>query len=361
MKTSHVVILAGVAVAAIGGAVAVSLSGSGSNAPSTNERVFPALAGKLNDITSLTVARKDETVTVAKKGDAWVMPAKHDYPAAFDKVRRLLLDVADLRPLEQKTSSPSLFASLELEDLSAAEAKSTLVTMKDASGNTVLATYVGKLRFGKGAGGDGTYVRREGSNETWLAKGRVQPDKGVVSWLDRGLIDVARERVATVLLVQADGSKVEAARVKATDKNFTLKSEVPKGKKVKSEWDVNNLAAPFERLELEDVRPVADILVAPGSPYGAVATFDGVVVRADLVEFEGQTWARLNARYEAPSAAPSEDEIKEGKLKTAEEAQKEVEAFNAKVGSWVYRLPDWKTENLRKKVSDLVEDEKSGS
>lgn len=361
MKTSHVVILAGVAVAAIGGAVAVSLSGSGSSAPSANQRVFPALAGKLNDVTSLTVARKDETITVARKGDAWVMPAKSDYPASFDKVRRLMLDISDLRPLEQKTSSPTLFPSLELEDLSAAEAKSTLVTLKDANGGTVLATYVGKLYVGKGAGNDGTYVRRDGSNETWLAKGRVQPDKGVVSWLDRSLIDVARERVATIVLVQADGAKLEAAREKATDKNFTLKTVVPKGKKVKSEWDVNNLASPFERLELEDVRPVADMLIAPGSPYGAVATFDGVVVRADLVEFEGQTWARLSARYEAPSAALSEEEVKEGKLKTADEARKEVEVFNARVGNWAYRLPDWKTENLRKKVSDLVEDEKSGS
>jgi hypothetical protein len=183
----------------------------------------------------------------------------------------------------------------------------------------------------------------------------------VVSWLDRGLIDVARERVATVLLVQADGAKLEAARAKATDKNFTLKNAVPKGKKVKSEWDVNNLAGPFERLELEDVRPVADILVTPGTPYGAIATFDGVVVRADIVELEGQAWARLSARYEAPAATPSEDEVKEGKLKSTDEAKKEVETFNAKVGNWAYRLPDWKTENLRKKIADLIEDEKSGS
>jgi len=349
-------------VAAIGGAVAVSFSGSSTTATSSSERVYPALAGKLNDVASVSVARKDESVTVAKKGDAWVMPAKHDYPASFDKVRKLLLDIAELRPLEQKTSSVSLFPSLELEDLSTADAKSTLVTLKDASGGTVLATYVGKLYIGKGAGNDGTYVRREGSNETWLAKGRVQPEKGAVSWLDRSLSDVARERVASITLVQPDGAKVEASRAKATDKNFTLKTAVPKGKKVKSEWDVNNLASPFERLELEDVRPVAEILVPPMSAYGEVTTFDGVIMRADMVEDgEGKVWARLRARFEAPAATPSEEETKEGKLKTADEAKKEVESFNAKVANWAYRLPDWKVEGLRKKIADLVEDEKTGS
>jgi hypothetical protein len=361
MKQSHVIALGVAAILAVGGAVAVSLSGSGSSTPAASERVFPGLASRINDVASLTVARKEESVTVARKGEAWVVPAKHDYPAAFDKVRRLLLELSDLRPLEQKTSSPSLFASLELEDLSQADAKSTLVTLKDANGGDILSTYVGKQRFGRGAGGDGTYVRKAGGNETWLAKGRVQPDKATINWLDKNLSDVARERVSSVVIVHADRSKVEAVRAKATDKNFTLKTAVPKGKKVKSEWDINNLAAPFERLELEDVRPLSEILVVAGGPYAEVATFDGVIMRADVVEADGQAWVKLAARYEAPTASPSEDETKEGKLKSADDVKKEVETFNARVGAWAYRLPDWKTENLRKKLADLVEDEKSGS
>lgn len=361
MKQSHVIGLAVVAAIAVGGAVAVSLSGPGSSTQSASERVFPALAGRINDVASLTVARKEESVTVARKGDAWVVPGKHDYPAAFDKVRRLLLDLADLRPLEQKTSSPSLFASLELEDLSQADAKSTLVTLKDATGGEILSTYVGKQRFGRGAGGDGTYVRRANSNETWLAKGRVQPDKAQLNWLDKALSDVARERVASIVLVQADGLKVEAARAKATDKNFALKNEVPKGKKVKSEWDVNNLAGPLEKLEFEDVRPLAEILVVAGGPHAEIATFDGMTVRADLVEADGQTWVKLSSRYAEPASAPSEEETKEGKLKSADDVKKEVEALNARVANWAYRLPDWKTDNLRKKITELLEDEKTGS
>ncbi|MBM3538800.1 MAG: DUF4340 domain-containing protein [Alphaproteobacteria bacterium] len=361
MKSSHVIALGIVAAVAVGGAVAVSLSGPGSNTPSASERVFPALAGRINDVTSLSVARKDESVTVTRKGDAWVVPAKHDYPAAFDKVRRLLLDLSDLRPLEQKTSSPALFASLELEDLSQADAKSTLVTLKDAGGGEILATYVGKQRFGRGTGGDGTYVRRAGGNETWLAKGRVQPDKGLLNWLDKNLSDVARERVAAITVVHADGAKVEVAREKVSDKNFALKNQVPEGKKVKSEWDINNLASPFERLELEDVRPLSEILVVAGGPYGEITTFDGMIVRADLVEADAQTWVKLSARYQAPAAEPSEEEKKEGKLKSAGEVKEEVEALNAKVAAWAYRLPDWKTDNLRKKLSDLVEEEKKGS
>jgi len=360
MKTSHVIALGVAALVAVGGAVAVSLSGTGSSTPAASERVFPGLASRINEVASLTVARKEETVTVARKGETWVVPAKHDYPAAFDKVRRLLLELSDLRPLEQKTSSPSLFASLELEDLSQADAKSTLVTLKDANGGEILSTYVGKQRFGRGAGGDGTYVRKAGGNETWLAKGRVQPDKATVNWLDKNLSDVARERVARVTIVAAGAPKVEAMRAKATEKNFTL-AGVPKGKKAKSEWDINNLAAPFERLELEDVRPLSEIPAVAGGPYAEVATFDGMIVRADIVETDGQTWAKLSSRYEAPAAAPTEDETKEGKLKSADEVKKEIETLNAKVANWAYRLPDWKTENLRKKMSDLVEDEKSGS
>ena len=40
--------------------------------------------------------------------DAWTVAEKYNYPAAFEKVRKVLVDLTELRPLEQKTSTPSL-------------------------------------------------------------------------------------------------------------------------------------------------------------------------------------------------------------------------------------------------------------
>src|SRR6185369_1663257 len=208
MKTAHLVGLAAAVVVAVGGAVAVTMTGSdpSSDIPAST-RLFPGLANQVNDASRVIVARKDETVTLAKKGDVWVVTDKSDYPAAFDKIRKLLVDLAELRPLEQKTSTPSMFATLELEDLSTADAKSTLVTVKGATDQDLAALYIGKQRFSRGGNaGDGTYVRKAGDNQTWLAKGKLQADKGVTNWLDKVVVDVARERIAKVTVVQPDGA-----------------------------------------------------------------------------------------------------------------------------------------------------------
>ncbi len=360
MKSKHLIGLAAVAVIAVAGAVAVSFTGSnsGPDMPAT-ARLFPGLADKINDASQIIVARKSETVTIDKKGDTWVVAEKHDYPAAFDKVRKLLVDLTELRPLEQKTSNPVLFRDLELEDLSQPAAKSALVTVKAASGQDLAALYVGKERLARGGtGGDATYVRKSGENQTWLARGRLALENGAIGWLDRQILDVPHERVAKAVIAQPNGGPVvTVTRAKATDKDFAL-AGMPKGKKAKSEWDVNQVASPLESLELDDVLPAADVAVPDKGGYAEFDTFDGLVVRIDLAPKDDKTWVRLSAKYVAPATAPTDDETKAGKLKSADDVKKEVEALNAKAASWAYRVPDWKLDILRKKVDDLVEDEK---
>jgi hypothetical protein len=362
MKTAHLVKLAAAAVLAVGGAVAVSLVGTSpsSDLPSS-ARLIPGLAGQVNDVARVIVARKDETVTLAKKGDSWVVTEKYDYPAAFDKIRKLLVDLAELRPLEQKTSTPSMFATLELEDLSDADAKSALVTVKGATDQDLVALYVGKQRFSRGgSGGDGTYVRKAGDNQTWLTKGRLQVDKGTTAWLDKIIADVARERVAKATIVQPDGTKLVVTRSTPAEKSFAI-VDMPKGRKAKSEYDVNNLAGPLEKLELDDVRPAAEVTAPAKAGYAELVTFDGLTVRATLVPKDNQVWLQVAAQLTPPATAPSEQDVKDGKLKTPDEVKKEVETLTAKTSAWAYRVPDWKLDNLRKKVGDLLEEEKKGS
>jgi hypothetical protein len=362
MKTTHLVGLTAAAVLAVAGAVTVSLTGTSpsSDMPSS-ARLFPSLAGQVNDVGRIAIARKDETVTVVKKGDTWVVAEKYDYPAAFDKVRKLLVDLAELRPLEQKTSTPSVFATLELEDLSEADAKSALVTVKGTDDKDFLALYVGKQRFSRGSsGGDGTYVRKAGDNQTWLTKGRLQVDKGVATWLDKIIADVARERIAKVTVVQPDGAKLVVTRSTPAEKNFTI-VDMPKNRKAKSEYDVNNLAGPLERLELDDVRPAAEVTAPAKAGYAELVTFDGLLVRATLVPKDDQVWLQFATQFTPPAAAPSEQDVKDGKLKTPDEVKKEAETLAAKTSAWAYRIADWKLDNLRKKVGDLLEEEKKGS
>jgi hypothetical protein len=357
MKPKLLLGLAVVALVAVGGAVAVSLN---QNAPApqaqTGQRLYPEIATRAEDIQSVVVARKDGSFRVVRDGERWVVPDKSNYPASTDAVRRLLVGLSELRALEAKTTTAATYPELEVENVDTPDAKSVQVTLLDAGGGTVVSVIVGKGRFGRGgAGSDSVYVRKAGDAQAWLAQGRVSVEREIASWLDRKIADVSRERVSAVT-VKAPGQTVTVQRAKADDKDFTLK-DVPAGRKAKAAYDMNAVGGAFESLELDDVRPAADVTFNANSPVTEAVTFDGLRVTATFAELDGATWARFAAKAEPP-ATPVTTEG-ESKLKSADDVKKEAEALNARIGGWAYKLQTYKAETLRKKLEDLLEEKAS--
>jgi Domain of unknown function (DUF4340) len=356
MKPKLLVGLAVVAAAAVGGAIYVSNSQRAA-APRAEigQRLFPELAATAEQIRTIVIARKDGTFRIAREGDQWVVPDKSKYPASVDKVRRLLVSASELRALEAKTSSASSYAALEVENVDAPDAKSAQVTFQDGNGRDLFSVIVGKSYHGRGAGSDGVYVRKAGDAQAWLAQGRLAVDREPIAWLDRMVVDVSRERVKSVTIKPAT-PPVTVQRSNAADKDFALAS-LPAGRKAKSSYDIGQVGGAFETLELDDVRPAAELSFSNTSPVTEAVTFDGLRLTASFVEQDGATWARFAASFEAP-AEPVKPEG-ETKLKAAEDVQKEADAINARVGGWAYKLPAYKVETLRRKLDDLLEQKAS--
>jgi hypothetical protein len=357
MKLKLLIGLAVVALAAVGGAVAVSVSQK-PTAPQarSGQRLFPELAARADDIQAIVIARKDGSFRIVRDGDRWLVPDKSKYPASTDAVRRLLVGLSELRTFEAKTTTAATYPELDVENVDSPNAKSVQVSLLDAGGGTVLSVIVGKSRFGRGGGaGDGVYVRKAGDAQAWLAQGRVTVDREVVAWLDRKIADVPRERVSTVT-VKAPGQTLTVLRAKADDKDFTLK-DVPADRKAKAAYDINAVGGAFESLELDDVRPAADVKFTANSPATEAVTFDGLRITASFAEQDGATWARFAAKAEPP-ATPVKAEG-ESKLKSADEVKKDAEAINARLGGWAYKLQTYKAEALRRKLEDLLEQKAS--
>lgn len=360
MKGKYLTALAAVtAVIAVAAIIATRMQAPSGPEAGLGEAIYPGLAAKLNAVEKFTVARKEGNFTLVRNGDAWTAMEKSDYPADFAKIRRTMLEIADLKKLEAKTSSSANYAALEVEDLTALDAKSTRVVLEDSNGATVVDLFVGKARFGRGgAEGDGVYVRKAGEAQSWLAKGRLTVDRDVVQWLDRKLVDVVEGRVRQVTIVQADGTKLVVKRDKPADKDFVI-ADAPADRKIKAQFDVNNIGGAFAGVELDEVRKPAEISFAAGRPYAEAVTFDGLTVRADIGEKDGKTWVRFVARAEPPAQLPQADDEAAKKLKSADEVRKEAESINTKFGGWVYMLPNWKIDPMRKKLDDLLESKPS--
>jgi hypothetical protein len=298
------------------------------------EAALPALAGKLGEVASVGLKRGALELTFVRDGDGWLVAEKGNYPAAAGKVRQIVLGMADLALVEPKTQRAEFYPRLEVDD--AGKGKSTLVTLKDKSGALVAELIIGKRRFDRlGAGNDGVYIRKPDDPQAWLARGSLEFSDQLSSWLDRRILDLPEKRIAKVTLTQPDGARLVITRPTAEAK-FTVEN-VPADAKFKSETATREPAMALESLDLDDVKPAADMPVPDKDIFTAsFVTFDGLTVDVRLFDRDSMHWIAVSAT----GTGSAEAEAKE---------------IGGKVGRWIYAVPSYKATALKTKLSDLLE------
>jgi hypothetical protein len=355
MRPVTFAILAVLAAATVGGAVLL-MPASDVSEIRVGERLFPDFAARAGDVRSIELQRPDGTVVIVRDGDTWRVPAREGYPADIAHVRQLFVEVTDLRTLEAKTRNKALYPELELEDRDAPNAKSTRVAFKNAQGTELLALIAGKNRFGRGGGGaDAVFVRKAGDAQAWLAKGRLTVNRDSLQWLDREVTAVLRERVREATITHADGTRTVVSRATPAERDFSL-PDLPEGRKAKSTWEIASVAGAFDRLELDDVKRLAAMSL-PAAPVATarIDTFDGLQVQAKVYEIDGGFWASIAASAAPPAALPEGGTA----LKKAEEVQAEAAQINARAAQWLYKLPPFNADNMRRRLEDLLEPRES--
>jgi hypothetical protein len=343
--------------AVLAGGAAIYVNATRDTAPvdqAAGALVFPNLAPQANAIASVRIAQGGAAFALKRDGDAWVLPDRDGYAVDADQVRRLLLELVALRITESRTANPALHAELDL-DGAAKDQKSLRVTLADANGAALADLLLGRSRFGRqGTAGDGTFIRREGENQVYLARGRVAPERDAAKWLDRRVANVERERIASIELTAIDGERLSAGKKSPAENDIELAS-VPDDQKVKSSFDVNLLSSAFEGLDLEDVRKAEGLDFDASRERAVYTTFDGLKIEIAFVRERDTRWARVTASFEAlaapldPAAAPN------ARLRTPEDAAKQAAEIAAKTAGWAYRFPDYKVEQMTKRVADLTE------
>ena len=307
--------------------------------------VYSKLDVKLVDAARIAIVSRMGKVELARAGkdpkaQVWVMPDAHDYPANRDRIHRLLLGLADLQEVEEKTALPERHAALDLVD-PAAGGGAIEVTVQDGKGTDIADLLVGKLRPASATGQAGVYVRKKGDNQSYLAIGDIPVDVERKDWLEPGVIDLARDRISKVSAAPAGSPSYVLAHSKPEEANFTIQ-DLPKGRSMLSDTAANGVGAAAVDLKLDDVRPQSEISFAGASAI-TYETFDGLAVKLDIIDQNKQSWVRVTARSSDP--------------KSAAEAQR----INAKTAAWAYAVPSWKADLFRKPLESMLKTpEKAG-
>jgi Domain of unknown function (DUF4340) len=290
--------------------------------------MFPDLASRLQDAARIEITHQDKTMALARHGDAWGLVDRGGYVVQAGKLRGMLTALTELRLVEPRTTDPTQFSRLGLEDPNGKEGTSDLLRVLDASGKPIVALIVGHRRVRtQGNVPEQVYVRRPDDNQTWLAEGSLQVDADPQQWLDRDIMNIDHARIATVAVTHGDET-LEFAR---DGQKLVLKS--PAEHPPLDDSKVDDIDRGLELLTFQDVQADKDPV---GDKVGqsVYTTADGLAVTAAVFKGEKDIWARF---------------LVTGTDKSKDEADR----LNARLGGWTYQLGSWKQKALVPSLDEL--------
>ncbi|MHB8448357.1 MAG: DUF4340 domain-containing protein [Rudaea sp.] len=300
-----------------------------SNAPQTGVSaraapVLPELHGHINDVNVITLTGAGNKIlaTLKRGADGWTLAEKSGYPADLAKIREFLIKLDQATLTEAKTSNPQLYAELGVDEVKDAKATGVLVTLGGLAKPS--AIIIGNYN---GAGGGGTFVRREGEAQSWLADGNLTVSKNRTDWEQRTLANIASTRLRAVTLTNPDGKTLKVYKDAQGDANFKV-ADVPKGREAASEFVANELGSVLSGLNADDVFPANDMAPPDKAWKDEYAAFDGLTVSATGWEQGGKDYAQFSARLDE-AAANAQVDAEQAKAKADYEAA--VAAANKKV------------------------------
>jgi Domain of unknown function (DUF4340) len=301
--------------------------------PQESRRLFPGLAAQLGNLAWMRLSRGAMTADFNEIGGRWAVVEKGNYPAAAEKVRRLLLELAELTSVEPKTARPDLYARLDLDDPK--HGRSTLVAVQNRAGKTVARLLIGKSRPDwLGVGESGVYVRKPGDRRSWLARGSLDLPGSLVEWLDRRILDIPAARIDRVTLTAADGAVLVLQR-EGKGGGFAV-VDPPAGARFKGAAALAAPAGALAGLDLDDVAPRVALPVPPkGVAAAAFHTMGGLTVTLRLFSERRANWVAVAAAGEGDAKAAAA-------------------AINARLGHWTYAVPAARARLLRTRLADVV-------
>ena len=283
------------------------------------DRIVYTASRGMNGVTKIELKRTDK---------GWIAPARGGYPVDEALVKKTLLGVGNMEAYEPRTTNPDWHRNLGLlkpEDIGSA------IRVEFFNGDERLAgLLVGKVpERAVDVKGEGLiYVRRDGEDETFLARGRLPLYKTVNDWLDPAFVDIPRENLARVTLWAGTDRPVILSRAPG-EENFAIEN-LPEGRATRGAPVVNKAATAILDSGFEDVAPAETLDFPDDAPKAVYETFDGLRLHMSMAGQGGALWGKFKAEAD-PALVPEGGDIAP--------AEKRAEELNARLSAWTYKLP----------------------
>jgi len=306
--------------------------------------VAPDWRTEAADAREIRVETADGVLTLDRGGEGWRLRERDGYPVSPDALGTLDLALTNMQFSGARTQDPGNHARLGVVDPSDSDASGdasgdpagtgTRLTVTNLDDERIIDLIIGDARNG------GMYVRRPDADQTYAVDGRMPNLAAPATWLDLDFLPYDREAIAeTSITPDENAAPYVLKRDTPLSSDFSLETP-PSGWTLLTAGAGNGPGGATASLRFVDVR--AAVIAVPdegGDDVRAshqVTTFDGLVVRFDIM-FDGDArWVSVTARGENVAA------------------QADAEALAARTDGWEYRLPEYATDRLARPLPRIA-------
>lgn len=304
--------------------------------------LYPELAGSLPGIQRVLIETAEEqpAVELVRDGERWSVAQREGYTADVGKIGVLLQELAELKVLEAKTSTPSSYPALGVEDLSTPGAPGLRVKAFTGTVNPPVIDLI----VGNNAGGETTYVRKADEAASWLVN-RIAVARLPGAWLEPAITHVDTDRIHQVVLRPVGKPALTITKPGRGNADFAIA-----GRTLTQPKAANGISTGLIALQLDDVRK-ADTL--PGTPAitATYRLFDGLVLDIAGWREGDQHWITVAPSFDAELARrfandKPQDNTGTAFWRTPEQVQQELERLTPRVSGWAFRVPQYKYQGI---------------
>jgi hypothetical protein len=303
------------------------------------------------EISSIILGQGKEQVTLKLQNGRFFVVNKDNYPADTKQINDLITKCLDIQTTQFITEKKENHESLGVTE----ENSRTVIKFLKSDGSLLTGIIIGNNK----EAGQGSYVRLANNDKVYVASQAPWISNGAMDYIDEALISADRNNIESVTVTSPEGQY--CLKKKENSQDIILEN-IPAGKKLKDSESksVFNTATDLRFTDVQ--KKPSDINESSFDRQYICRLADSTVYTLNIAKKDTKTFVICKAEFTdtvpvtIKKEGESEEELKKKEAKLI--ARDKAKEFNEKHQGWLFEIADWKAQNLTKKLSDLLEDEK---
>ncbi|WP_084420563.1 DUF4340 domain-containing protein [Henriciella litoralis] len=294
--------------------------------PRTGSPVLKNFSAVRADTGRIKITMADESYTLERRGEQWVMEETGGYPVRMDRLNTLAEGLETLTWGARRTSDPNRLSRLGLGDPTEG-GNGVLVEVFASDGAKTAEMITGRR-------GDQLYARAPRENIAFQVNGELPPLYTHEAWLDLDIINIDASSISAVRMTDASGDSIYLTRPPGGSARSFTPAPPFQNDEIRSSLAVSTSALAISRFMPVDVKAESDLSGRPVARHIS-GTFDGLEIDLRAWREEDGYWATLRA-------------VEAG------EGARRARTINDKAQGWAFKLTEYDWREFAPDVSSLV-------